>query len=82
MLRAPTADFMVEVSESDWRTFRNTMVTMILETDLAVHQESLKRFKQTFVEDDEAAEKALDASTTKQLLSFVLKTCDVGRGAW
>lgn len=85
VLNTTSCNFSAELTEGDYRIFRNTVVTMILETDLASHQETLKRFKLGFLDEvGEAApykakeENTLDGVKKKQLLSFVLKCCDVG----
>lgn len=77
VLNTTSCNFAAELTEGDYRVFRNTVVTMILETDLASHQETLKRFKLSFL-DEAKDEKSLDGVKKKQLLSFVLKCCDVG----
>lgn len=78
VLRNADADFTEELCEASQQQFRATVVMMILETDLAVHQESVRSFKQGFLE--EGVNLVTDLGKRRRLLSYLLKTCDVGGG--
>lgn len=76
VMETRSTDFHRELAEADRRALRSNIVSMVLETDLASHGDALKRFKSTFLSED--VDEVLDSQKKKQLLSFVLKSCDVG----
>lgn len=75
LLQAEGANFSSALTPGQWQAFRSTVVLMILETDLGKHFQSMAAFKKDFVE---STPESLDIPQQRQLLSFVLKACDVG----
>jgi hypothetical protein len=79
VLQTDACNFIADLSVSLRAAFRPTVVKMILETDLAKHIESLGRFRHDFLA--KALDKPLDAAQKQTLLSFALKTVDIGHSA-
>jgi hypothetical protein len=81
VLSADSCNFIWDLEAQMRRDFRSIVITMILDTDLGKHIQTVSRFRQEFLlpstlsDDDPRA--PLTPAQRKELLSFVLKSCDV-----
>ena len=80
LLQSAGTNFLTPLTPTEWTVFRNMVVSMILETDLAKHFQAVTAFRKEFLEGDSRAVE--ESSKRRQMLiSFVLKACDVGASA-
>lgn len=80
VLYADQCNFLVSLEAPQRATFRNIVTTMILETDLAKHIQTVAKFRQDFLHKPEDQMPKLTAHTPaqkKDLLAFALKCSDV-----
>lgn len=79
LLRLSDCHFFQALPAADGALFRSIVVSMILETDLAKHFQSVTNFKKELICEGESSQRSEDVLKRKQLLlGFVLKACDVG----
>jgi hypothetical protein len=75
VLQIEPANFTSDMEAPQRTTFRSLVTQMILETDLAKHVQVVSRFRQEYVNAKPAL--PLSPAQRKDLLSFILKGCDV-----
>ena len=79
LLHSAGTNFLKSLTSGEWAAFRSMVVLMILDTDLGKHFQCVASFRKDFVEGNPPA---LDLPKHRQqLLSFVLKACDIGASA-
>mmetsp|Transcript_40055 Transcript_40055/g.89881 ORF Transcript_40055/g.89881 Transcript_40055/m.89881 type:complete len:886 (+) Transcript_40055:59-2716(+) len=75
ILRISSADFLEPLAAVQLTTFRSIVVQMILDTDLGKHIQMVSKFRQEYL--STAMEGAPTLPQRRDILSFMLKCCDV-----
>jgi len=78
VLQTKECNFLAALDPSARAQFRGLVIQMILDTDLAKHVQTVSRFKQEMLSDEALKRSPLNPNQRKELLSFIMKTADVG----
>jgi len=77
VLQVHSCNFLATLDTPARSTFKNIVTQMILDTDLAKHNQCVSQFNKAFLQSGISADDQLSPGPRKDLLSMALKCCDV-----